>query len=95
MVCSLRVSHTSSLQGSNLEWIRTSSQIGKEVSALFIQEVENQWNCTVGRVRHLDLELKENTEIKIVISESVVKALDLNEIIYEKVQCETKTKKKC
>lgn len=57
MVCSLDVSHNSSLQGSNPEQIGTRSQTGKELSDLFIQAVENQWNnivCTVREVWEKD-----------------------------------------
>ena len=68
MVCSLGVSHTSSLLGSKPGRIETRSQIGKEVSALFFLAVENQGNCTVCTVRYLDLELKEKPEMETKIS---------------------------
>ena len=58
MVCSLSISHTSLLD-SDSGRIEIRSQMGKEVSALFFQTLENMGNCIVSTVWYSDLELRE------------------------------------
>lgn len=50
--------------------------MGKGVSALFFQTLENMGNYIVSTVWYSDLELKEKPEIETKISQLVVKILD-------------------